>query len=320
MGKGKKLLAVGAVAIGAFAVEQIIHGYHDVMGRYSDFNSILGKIGNKSSTDALSDYHKFLEEKRVWIRQQNTEYVSITSDRGDRLQGYLTYPEEESKVFVLGLHGYHANHDYDPAAFTQYYVEGRGYNFLNVDHVASGDSEGRYVGFDFFESQDSLKWLDYLIDRFGDDIRIIIHGVSMGGATVCKMVDSVPPQVKLAIADCPFTNALEEFDNTAKNFGLKNPEPLLKVFNAMNKVFAGYDLNDTDNRESVKNSKVPMLFVHGDADDFVPTRMGEELYELCGNEKELLIVPGAEHAQSISTDEALYHKTLDAFIDKYLGE
>ena len=319
MGKGTKLFAVGAVALGAFAVEQILHGYHDVMGRYSDFHSILGTVANRSTTDALSDYHQFLEKKRVWIREQNTEYLSITSDRGERLQGYLTYPEEESKVFVLGLHGYHANHDIDPAAFTQYYVE-RGYNFLNVDHVASGDSEGRYVGFDYFESRDSLKWIDYLIDRFGEDIKIILHGVSMGGATVCKMVDSVPPQVKLAIADCPYTNALEEFDNTARNFGLKKPEGALKVFNAMNKVIAGYDLNDTDNRDSVKNSKVPMLFVHGGADDFVPTRMGQELYELCGNEKELLIVEGAAHAQSISTDEKLYHDTLDMFIEKYLGE
>ncbi len=319
MGKGKKIFAVGAVALGAFAVEQIIHGYYDVMGRRSDFNSILGKVGYNAANEANADYDKFLQEKRIWIRQQNTEYISINSDRGEKLQGYLTYPDEESKVFVIGLHGYHASHDGDPAAFARHYVE-KGYNFLSIDHVASGDSEGRFVGFGLFESQDTLKWIDYLIERFGEDIKIIVHGVSMGGATVCKMVDSVPAQVKLAIADCPFTNAVEEFANTAKNFGVKNPEPFVKVFNAMNKVFAGYDLNDTDNRESVKNSKVPMLFIHGGADDFVPAAMVEELYNLCGNEKELLIVDGATHAQSISTNEELYLKTVDEFISKYLGE
>ena len=318
MGKGKKIVALGAVALGAFIAEEIIQGYRDVMGRNRGYNSVLGRIGFSKGADDMNDFEEFLQTKRVWIREQNTEYVSIKSDRGELLQGYLTYPEKESKVFVLGLHGYHANHDGDPATFLRHYVE-RGYNFLNVDHVASGDSEGKYVGFGLFESQDSLKWIDYLIERFGEDIKIILHGVSMGGATVCKMVDSVPPQVVLAVADCPFTNALEEFDSAVRTFGgIKNPEPIIKAFNMLNKVFAGYDLADTDNRDSVKNSKVPMLFIHGSADDFVPVSMGEELYNLCGNEKELLIVDGAKHAQSLMTDEQLYYETLDRFIDKYI--
>ena len=259
----------------------------------------------------------FTQNKVKWNEQQETEKISITSERGDLLKGYLTLNKNESNVFVFFAHGCRTDHNGDPANFMRYYIE-KGYNFLSVDHVAQGESGGAYMGYDYFESIDSLEWLDYLIRRFGQDIKIIIHGVSMGGATICQMSDKVPSQVKLAVADCPYTSALDEFDHVAKSAGVKYTNTILKVINAMNKRFAGYDFKDTDVRNAVKNAKVPMLFVHGKEDDFVPTGMSIELYEICGNEKELYLVDNAIHAQSIKTDEVGYHKKLDAFIEKYL--
>ncbi|MCH5320166.1 MAG: alpha/beta hydrolase [Eubacterium sp.] len=312
----KKLLAIGAAAVG-LVCEVAIHGYMDVMAKEKKIKSVIGYFGTKASDKSMEDMTAFTQKKLEWINKQDTENISITSRRGDTLKGYLTLNKNESKVFVFFAHGYRADHNGDPANFMQYYIE-KGYNFLSVDHVAQGESSGNYLGFDYFESVDSLDWLDYLISRFGEDIKIIIHGVSMGGATVCKMVESVPNQVRLAIADCPYTSALEEFDNTAKGVGVKHTKGLLKIFNAMNKVFAGFDLNDTDVRSSVKNSKVPMLFVHGTADTFVPTKMGVELYDICENDKELFLVENATHAQSIRFDEQGYHQRLDDFIEKYL--
>lgn len=312
----KKLLAIGLTATGALCAAAV-HGYMDIAGKERKIKSLFGYIGELTDKTDYSDMTAFVDNKVRWIEQQKTENISITSERGDLLKGYLTLNKKDSRVFVFGAHGCHSNHNGDPATFMQYYLE-KGYNFLSVDHVGHGESSGNYIGYDYFESTDSLEWLDYLIRRFGKDIKIILHGVSMGGATVCKMVDKVPPQVKLAIADCPYTNALEEFDHVAKSAGIKHTGLILKALNSMNKIFAGYDFNDTDVRKSVKNSKVPMLFVHGTEDDFVPTRMGIELYEICGNEKELYLVEGAIHAQSMKTDESGYHKKLDAFIEKYL--
>ncbi|MGN1201858.1 MAG: alpha/beta hydrolase [Eubacterium sp.] len=312
----KKILAIGAVAAG-LVCEVAVHGYMDVMARERKIKSVIGYFSTKAGYKGRDDMAAFNQNKLKWIETQETENVSITSRRGDLLKGYLTLSKNKSNVFVFFAHGYRANHNGDPANFMQYYIE-KGYNFLSVDHVAHGDSSGDYLGFDYFESVDSLDWLDYLIRRFGEDIKIIIHGVSMGGATVCKMVDSVPEQVKLAVADCPYTSALEEFDNTAKGAGVKHTGGVLKIFNAMNKAFAGFDLKETDVRQSVKNSKVPMLFVHGTADTFVPTRMGIELYDICQNEKELFLVENAPHAESIRVDEEGYHKKLDEFIEKYL--
>jgi len=313
----KKRIAAGAVCIGAIA-GTALHGYMDVMGRERKFKSIIGYLATRNENDGPDEFLMFNQSKHEWINKQNSEKIIIKSHKNRNLTGYLTYPAVESRVFVVFAHGHHTDHNGDPANFLQYYVE-KGYNFLAMDHVSCGESEGSFTGFDYFEHKDCLLWIDYLTGRFGDDIKIILHGVSMGGATVCKMISKVPKQVKLAVADCPYTSATEEFSEVIKGAGIKNPKPLVKIFNTANKLIAGYDLNDTEVRGSVLQARAPMLFVHGDNDGLVPTKMGVELYELCPTEKDMLLVSGAGHADSIRVDESGYHKKLDEFIDKYLG-
>ena len=315
----KKLATVAIITTAGIIAKEAIHGYFDIMGRESKYKSLIGYIVSKSDNNGPDEFLEFNKSKHEWIKKQNNEKITIKSHRNKNLVGYLTYPAEKSNVFVVFAHGHHTDHNGDPANFLQYYVE-KGYNFLAMDHVSCGESKGMFTGFDYFEHKDCLLWINYLINRFGRDIKIIIHGVSMGGATTCKMVNLVPTQVKLAIADCPYTSAAEEFEETVKGVGIKHPIPIVKAFNAVNKVFAGYDLNDTEVRSAVTDAKVPMLFVHGDNDGLVPTKMGIELYELCSSPKELFIVNGAGHADSIRVDEAGYHQKLDEFINKYLGD
>lgn len=314
----RKILIAGALSLGA-AAGLAVHGYMDVMGRESRFKSIIGYLAAKNENKGPNEFLEFNRSKHDWIQKQNNERITILSHRNQQLVGYLTFPEQESRVFVMFAHGHHTDHNGDPANFLQYYVE-KGYNFLAMDHISCGESDGRYTGFDYYEHKDCLLWIEYLIRRFGENIKIILHGVSMGGATVCQMVNKVPDQVKLAVADCPYTSAVEEFAAVVKGVGIKRPMPLLKAFNGLNKVIAGYDLKDTEVRSAVLQSRIPMLFVHGAKDDLVPTEMGLELYELCNAQKELYIVENANHAESIRMDEAGYHAKLDEFISKYLGE
>lgn len=315
----KKALAIGAAVLAGTAAATAVHGYMDVMARENKHKSIFGRIVEKSEQNTPNEFLAFNQSKHDWISRQNTERITIRSHREQNLVGYLTFAENESRVFVLFAHGHHTDHNGDPANFLQYYVE-KGYNFLAPDHIASGESDGTFVGFDYFEHKDCLLWIDYLLHRFGDDIKIILHGVSMGGATVCQMVSRVPPQVKLAVADCPYTSAMDEFSAVVKSVGIKHPKPLVKAFNTLNKLIAGFDLEDTEVRTSVLQAKVPMLFVHGERDGLVPTEMGIELYNLCASQKELYIVKDADHAESIRIDENGYHKKLDEFIKKYLEE
>ena len=305
---------LGAAAMGALA----LHSYLDVMYKETIPKGPMKRMQDLMDNGDMIPLGKMCEESMKWVDEQPLEHIDLLNDRDQILKGYLLHAEEESKVFAVFSHGYRGSWRGDSANFYKYYHD-KGYNFLSTDHTSAGDSGGDWVGFDYYESQDMLKWLDYLIERFGDDIKIILHGVSMGAATVCQMADKIPPQVKLIVADCPFTSAKDEFISVANGVGIKKTAPYIyKGMNEINKRLAGYDLGDTDVRESVKNARAPMLFIHGGSDDFVPTRMGQELYEICTAEKDQFIVPEAKHADSIVYDTEGSYAKLDEFSGKYL--
>ena len=310
------LIALGGAAL---AAEVLVHGYLDVMYAERIPQGLFKRMGNKKADKSLREIHKFNARENEWLSEKDVEVIDLKNERDLNLKGYFLPAEKETDVYVLFAHGYRSNHNGDPSNFVRFYHEEMKYNFMSVDHVTAGDSEGDYLGFDFFESQDMMLWVNYLIQRFGEDIKIILHGVSMGGATVCKMSSSVPEQVKLVISDCAYTSADEQFISVANSVGITRTANLaFSIFNEMNKRLAGFDIKDTDVRPNVREAKVPMLFVHGDADDFVPTRMVYELYEACPTEKDLLIVEGAAHAESILIGMDAYKAKMKEFIAKYI--
>lgn len=311
-------LAIAGAGVVALAAEVAIHGYLDVMYVEKIPKGLIKRAMLHEDDPVTQRFRKFTRESCDWIGQQDIENIDMQSKRGYNVKGYLLLAEKPSNTFVVFAHGYRSTHLGDPANFEQFYHE-KGYHFLSMDHVAAGESGGKFVGFDYYESDDLLSWVDYLVDRFGTDINIILHGVSMGGATVCQCASRVPEQVKLIISDCAYTGAIEQFHSVVNSVGIKKAAPaLVNLFNAINKRVAGYDLADTDVLDSVGNSKVPMMFVHGDADDFVPTSMVYTLYDACKNDKKLLIVKGAVHAQSIMTGGDQYKAEINDFINKYM--
>ena len=151
-----------------------------------------------------------------WVNTQPVENCTITSDRGDLLRGYYLPPKGDSKVIVFGSHGFHADHTVDPHTFIKHYHD-LGYGFFCCDHVGAGASGGEYVGFDYYESQDMLRWIEYLTARFGQDITVILHGVSMGAATVLQLAGSrCPDCVKLIISDCAWPGLIWKRQMCAK--------------------------------------------------------------------------------------------------------
>lgn len=134
-----------------------------------------------------------------------------------------------------------------------------------------------------------MQWLKFMTDTFGSDIQIILHGVSMGCATVMMMSGNpdLPKNVKFTVADCGYTSPWAEFDYQLKNAHVPT-SPLLDGANFFNKHIAKYDFKKVDAVESVSHAQVPMLFIHGTKDDFVPTYMVHELYDACSTDKDLL--------------------------------
>ena len=280
--------------------------------------AVNGFISQNSKDETENE--RIYKDNMKWLLNYGYEVHYIVNDRGQKLQGYLMRPEKPSDVYVFGAHGYRSDGRGEWCHFAKHYVEELGFNLFFVDHQAAGESEGEYIGFSSHESKDCLKWLGYMTETFGEDIQIILHGISMGSATVMLMTgnDALVPNVKFTIADCGFTSAMDEFNYKIDTLRLPF-RPIIPLVNAINRKRAGYDFQeDTNALGAIANAKVPVLFVHGDADKFVPTHMVYLLYDACTSEKDLLIVSGAEHAVSYRTDKAAYEEKMNEFIEKYI--
>lgn len=313
----KKLLALcGVLAGGACALGAFTH--NALINRNFEMPESVSKKLSESEADDLTDEKN---EAMMWLDSAGVEKHEMVNDAGHRLRGYLIRPKKPSDVYVFGSHGYRSDGKGEWCIIAQHYVNVLGYNFFFVDHQAAGESEGKYIGFGSFESRDSLKWLRYMIDSFGEDIKIILHGISMGSATVMLMTGSekLPENVKFTIADCGYTSALDEFNYKLESLGVPQ-KPIIPFVRAINNKIAGYDFGrDTNALEAVKSAKIPMLFIHGDDDKFVPTYMVYLLYDACASEyKDLFIAPGASHAESYHKAQAQYESKIAEFIERFI--
>lgn len=276
------------------------------------------EVGAKISGCDMSHLGDLLMTNLKWLEHYGYEKHYITSDRGERLTGYLMRAKEPSDIYVFGAHGYRSYGKKEFCGFAQYYLS-RGINVFFPDHIASGESQGNFCSFGYYEKQDCIKWLGYMKETFGEDIKLILHGVSMGSATVCMMSDreDLPENVKFIVADCGFTTAKALFESKLKAMGVP-PKALIGCVDFAHRLNHGFSFGDISPVNSVAKARVPMLFVHGDKDGLVPCYMAKELYDACGNEKELFIAENADHAQSHVYAKEEYEKTIDSFIEKYI--
>ena len=248
---------------------------------------------------------------------QNSSLESLQSHDGLNLKAYFVPAPVTTKRYVLLVHGYKAG-PLSMAPYVQHYNK-LGWNVLLPHHRAHGESEGRYIGMGWLEHLDMLDWLSLLIEK-EPHAEIVMHGVSMGSATTMIATGSprLPANVKVAIADCGYSTVTKEFTHQLKDlFGLP-PFPLLPVTSLVTKLRAKYFFSQVDSVSAVAQSKTPTLFIHGDADDFVPFAMLEEVYQAAVCPKEKLVVAGAGHADSREVAPELYWETVDAFVSRFM--
>ena len=258
----------------------------------------------------VRDFTLYRDSAAERLRCAPQERITIRSDRGEELCGfYLPCGEKPSGKIAFLVHGYRSDHAEAAGMFMDYY-HSRGFDLFCCDHTASGESGGQWIGYGIYESQDCLKWLRVLTERFGEDVQIILHGFSMGGATVLKMSDRVPENVRFIVSDSGFLNVSRLLTKRLHFMVL----PLLLI----NRVVAGYRIKDADVRPNLACCCAPVLFVHGMEDRTVPFATCQELYALCPTEKDFLYVPEARHVESMYVAPSAYAAKLDGFIEKYV--
>lgn len=196
-----------------------------------------------------------------------------------------------------------------------------GYNILMPDNRASGKSEGKYIGYGYLDAKDYLLWIDEVLSKNGQGSEILVMGESMGAATTMMLSGMNPPkQVNCYIEDAGYSSVAEEIKYQAKNmFNLPNwiSSFMIPVVSTYSKVLAGYDYYQASATELLKKNDRPMLFIHGESDDFVPTKFIDEVYPATKGIKEKYTVPEAKHVQFYAKNPKKHEETVKSFTDKY---
>ncbi len=303
------IIAALAVSAVAAVTAECVYFYRRTMKRSKAKKERTIKM---AGTD-WEKYMPFIEKRKEYLMAQPSKEVRIKSKDGLNLHGTY-FPVNDEKKVVICFHGYTSEGMKDYIALSGYYLK-KGFSMLLVDERAHGQSEGDYIGFGCLDRWDALEWIKFIIKQCGNDVSILLHGTSMGGATVLMTGGlDIPPQVKGIVSDCAFTSAKYVFTHVLKSMYHLPAFPVIPVTDFVNKRKAGYGMDECNSAREVRKAKVPILFIHGDADFFVPCSMCEEIYENCASPKKKLIVKGASHAESYYKDTQAYEKYLDEFI------
>ncbi len=316
--KKKKWLKIILAIIGLLFILNIVAGlyfYNLVIERnVKDF--LVGNADLEINAEAMDI---FLEgDWREWIAEQDYEKMELITDDGLKLQGSLLRAEKPTSKTVLLVHGY-LGVGTDMGLYAEYYYKTLGYNVFFADLRGHGESEGDYIGFGWHDRLDIIGWSKQLADKLGPDTEIVMHGVSMGAAAVLMASgEQLPSQVKAIVADSPYTNVYDLFAYQMKRMYHLPAIPVLPSTSLITKLRAGYTLGGASALEQVKKAEVPILYIHGEADDFVPTMMAEELYENTKSDTAIMTVPGAGHSEAFVVAQKEYEKKLETFLGKYM--
>ena len=312
-----KIVKTIAAAAGTFAAAHLVLNEFIFFESFNRRATLQDKAGAKKKKKSSSEKKDTVDLRLEWFEAQEPEKCEIADEKGRKLSA--RFFKGESDVFLIGLHGYRTSAMRDFRFIAKFYHD-IGINLLLADHPGAGDSEGETISFGFEESKALLRWIDYIKERFGEDSQIILHGFSMGASTAMLVCDNetICPNVKFIIADCGYTDMSFQINRTLKKYG-KHTSLLMKTLSAESRLRRGFAFDEIKPVEHVKNSLVPILFIHGGRDDVTPVEKAHELFDACRGEKDILIVENAGHMASYRNAPEEYEKKIDSFIKKYIS-
>ena len=252
-----------------------------------------------------------------FMKTLDVDETFITSYDGFKLQAYvIKNPYMQTNKYFLGMHGFKSGPRHEYAPYLKYYLDA-GFNIIIPCERAHYESEGDYITMGLKEKYDVVSWCNYIVNTYGEDIKILIQGISMGGATVCLASSlDLPKQVVGIVSDCAYTSLKDELKFQMSKFSKHIPMNLfLNVINLFIKAKLHVSMNDTQPIDAVKDAKVPMIFCHGSKDEMVDVEFSKQLYNACGNDKKIIIDENANHAETIAYQKQKYIDTILDFFN-----
>ena len=253
-----------------------------------------------------------------WLEGQKQESLEIVSFDGLKLRA-LFIPNPEARGTLLLFHGWRSSWKTDFTVALPFYYS-LGMNLLLADQRSQNSSEGKYMTYGIREQKDVVSWADLMAEKLGKDHPLFLGGLSMGAATVLMASDlEYKGNVRGVLADCGFTSPwaiIRKVASRTKAIPLDASSALLNVFTRR---FAGFDMKEKRTVDALARTKLPVLLIHGLADDFVPSEMSRENYAACNSEKELVLVEGAGHGMSYVVEPERVKAAIGGFIQKHLA-
>ncbi len=310
MGAGVVGLAIGLATVASYAVTKSLVGM--AMDRREP--KIIEKSKKKiSGSQDLAPVAERMTEAETRLKACNCETVEITSHDGLKLTGHW-YAGNNPKRVIVAMHGWRSSWTKDFGIISEFWHE-NDCCVLYAEQRSQGDSEGEYMTFGLLERYDCLAWIQWAIQRTGGKLPVYLAGLSMGATTILMTAGfDLPENVKGIMADCGFTSPDAIWQHVMSN-NLRLPYNGIHALFAdrMSKKKINLGSKEYSTVEAMKACRVPVLFVHGTDDHFVPIEMTYENYKACAAPKHLLVVPGAEHGMSYIINQPVYEESVFSF-------
>lgn len=254
------------------------------------------------------DWFKLVEKERWTFSQEDGD--------GEMSAYFIPAKDGNKEKAVVISHGYKGNGETMSSYAKMFYD--LGFNVLLPDDRAHGQSAGRYISFGWLDRLDYQEWLKRVVNRLGNQVKIVLFGVSMGGATVEMMSgEKLPPQVKCIIADCGYSSIKDELAYLLKKQYHLPEYPIYPLVSTISRHRLGFYLGDVSSTEQLAKNKLPIFFIHGEKDDYVPSYMALENYQATKAPKDLWIVDNATHAESFWINPQDYRDHVVHFLKEY---
>ncbi len=259
-------------------------------------------------------YEPFREGIERWKKETDEtphEEFFMTTFDGLRLHAKY-YEYEKGAPIELMFHGYRGTAERDLAGGVQRCFK-LGRSAFIVDQRCSGKSEGKVITFGINEHKDCLSWIDFMIKHFGPDVKIFLAGISMGASTVLNAAGKpLPKNVIGVLADCGFNSPKDIIKKIINQMGL--PASISYFFVKLGaKIYGRFDLEEISPDTALKNCTIPVIFFHGEADDYVPCCMSKINYDACRSKKKLVTIEGAGHGLCYPVAPEIYLNSIREF-------
>lgn len=287
------------------------------------FDLAFVRHNNKEVDDLNSEHNSFLKPYIEVIKSgvnfiEKTPYKTYTAVSYDGLKLSARYYNCNSDKTIILFHGYRSTAKHDFSGAVKMYFS-KGFNILLVDQRSHGLSEGKLITFGVKESRDVITWIEFLNAKFNPK-KIVISGLSMGATTVLLALKyDMPKNVKCVIADCGFTSPVDIIKKVAKQSFKIDAGFFIPIMDAMCKIFGKFSICNISTVDTVKNSNLPILLIHGKNDNFVPCEMSELTFSSRKENTKLITVDGAGHGVSFLVDTKRVTDEINMFLDKNLG-